>query len=299
MNKKLKIGIIGGDKRIVKAASVLYKSGYNVKVWGIDSTYFDIDICKKSCEETVAEADVVILPTPPSEDEVRISCPLFSEESGIKFHKLLELLPSNAVILAGRICPRLKDLASKHNFKIIDYFNREELLIKNAVPTAEAAIGIAIEKLPTTLFGANIAILGFGRIGEALAYRLNLLGANVTVYARKNASIAKAQSYGMNGTKIVFSNSGNTLLDLSYGYDIIYNTVPYWIITESILKDMRSSSLIVDLASAPGGVDIVAAKKYGVNVIHALSLPAKTAPESAGIIIAESIINIIKEEISI
>ena len=299
MNKNLKIGIVGGDQRMVKVATVLQNYGYDVGVWGIDDKYFDVNLCKNSCDEAVSQADVVILPTPPSEDEVRVNCPLFSQESGIKFHKLLELLPPKAIILGGRMSPRLKDIATKHNFKTVDYFNREELLVKNAVPTAEAAIGIAIDKLPITIFDANVAILGFGRIGEALAFRLNLLGANVTVYARKNPSISKAQSYGMNGRKISFSNNGNTLCELSCGYDIIYNTVPYWIITEDILKNISKSTLIVDLASAPGGVDIVAAKKYGANVIHALSLPAKTAPESAGMIIAESIVNIIEEEISI
>jgi dipicolinate synthase subunit A len=55
--------------------------------------------------------------------------------------------------------------------------------------------------------------------------------------------------------------------------------------------------LLVDLASPPGGFDIVAAKKYGIDIIRALSLPAKTAPKTAGSIIAESILNIIEEEI--
>jgi len=296
MDKKLKIGIVGGDRRIIKVSSVLDKLKYDVKVWGIDNTYFETDLCVSTCEEAVSDADVVILPTPPSEDEVRINCPLFSGESGIKFYKLLELLPKKAIILGGRMSPRFKDIASKHNFKTYDYFNREELLIKNAVPTAEAAIGIAIDKFPKTLFGSHVAVLGFGRIGEALASKLNLLGAKVTVFARKNASIAKAQSMGVNGRKIAFSNNVSTLGELSQGYDIIYNTVPYWIITEDILKNISKSTLIIDLASAPGGVDIVAAKKYEINIIHALSLPAKTAPESAGVIIAESILNIIEEE---
>ena len=295
MNNNLKICFIGGDKRMVTAASALHKCGYDVRVWGIDSQHFEYDLCKQTCEETLNAADAVILPIPPSEDDVRVNCPLYSKESGIKIHKLFEILPSKAVILGGRISPRLKDLALKNNVKIYDYFNREELLIKNAVPTAEGAIGIAVDKYPKTIFGSDIAILGFGRIGEALAERLRLLGANVTVFARKITSVAKAQSYGVNGKKIVYVNNVSSLTELSQGYDIIYNTVPYWIITEEILKDMKKTTLIVDLASAPGGVDMLAAKKYEVNLIHALALPGKTAPESAGIIVAESIINTLEE----
>jgi dipicolinate synthase subunit A len=62
---------------------------------------------------------------------------------------------------------------------------------------------------------------------------------------------------------------------------------------------MPKSTLLIDLASAPGGVDIVAAKKHGLAVTHALSLPSKTAPASAGEIIAESILNIIEEELGL
>lgn len=297
MNKEIKIGVIGGDRRIVKVVNVLNEIGYEVKVWGIDGKYFDADLCKNTCEEAILNDDIIILPTPPSEDDVRVNCPLFSQESGVKFNKLMEMLSPQTIILGGRISPRIKDLANKFNHKTVDYFNREELLVKNAVPTAEAAIGIAIEKTSRTLFGSNVAVIGFGRIGEALAYRLHLLGAKTTVFARKEVSIAKAQSYGLYGKKIVSNANGNTLQEISENYDVVYNTVPYWIITENILKNMPKSTLIIDLASAPGGVDIVAAKKYNTNIIHALSLPAKTAYESAGIIMAESIINIINEEI--
>ena len=297
MNTMLKISFVGGDKRIVTVAKEFSRYGFEVKVWGIDNTYFDEpDICADTCENAVKDARILVLPTPPSEDEVRINCPLFSSESGVKFHKLLDMLSQDTVILGGRMSPRIRDIATKRNFKIFDYFNREELLIKNAVPTAEGAIGIAIEKMSKTVFGAKIAVIGYGRIGEVLASRLRLLGADVTVYARKTAAIAKAQSEGLNGRRIEYINGQSSLIELAKGYNLIYNTVPYWIITEEIIKEMPKSTLFVDLASAPGGVDILAAKKYGLNVIHALGLPGKTAPDSAGMIIAESILNIIKEE---
>ena len=268
MMTNLKIGVVGGDKRSVEVIKILRKQGFEVSVWGIDCTYLALDLCKDNCEDAVSDADIVVLPTPPSEDEVRVNCPLFSKESGIKLHKLLELLPEKAVILGGRMSPRLRDFAAKRGLKAFDYFNREELLIKNAVPTAEGAIGIAIEKSPKTLFGAEIAILGFGRIGEALAYRLKGLGAKITVYARKGASVAKAESEGMGGAKICYSNGTSSLAELAKGYDIIYNTIPYWVVTEDIIQNMPKSTLIVDLASAPGGFDMVAAKKYGVEVVN-------------------------------
>ena len=299
MDKFIKFGIVGGDRRIVEAAKVLRKNGHSVSVWGIDSEYFEEDLCKATYEETVKDVDVLILPTPPSEDEVRVNCPLFTKESGVKIHKLLDAVSSSTVIMGGRISPRLREFAAKRNLKIFDYFNREELLIKNAVPTAEGAIGIAIDKLPKTLFGSKVAVVGYGRIGEALASRLNLLGANVSVFARKSTAIAKAISEGLNGIRITYKNGESSLAEVAKNYDVIYNTVPYWIITEDIVSKIPRETLVVDLASAPGGIDMIAAKKYDLEVIHALALPAKTAPSSAGAIVAESIMSIIEEEVTL
>jgi dipicolinate synthase subunit A len=245
-------------------------------VWGIDREYLCENVVFDRCEDAVKGVDVVILPTPPSEDEVRVSCPLFSQESGIKIHKLFEMLSENTLVLGGRMSPRLREMASKYKLKSFDYFNREELLIKNSVPTAEGAIGIAIDKMPKTIFGANIAVIGFGRIGEILSQKLKALGAEVTVYARKSFSIAKAHCEGVRGKKIEYVNKRNTLFEITEGYDIVFNTVPYWVVTEEILENMPSDTLLVDLASPPGGFDIVAAKKYGIDIIRALSLPAKT-----------------------
>ena len=53
--------------------------------------------------------------------------------------------------------------------------------------------------------------------------------------------------------------------------------------------------MIVDLASKPGGVDFEAARKMGIKVIWALSLPGKVAPDTAGDIIGKTIINILDE----
>ena len=67
-------------------------------------------------------------------------------------------------------------------------------------------------------------------------------------------------------------------------------------LSADIVEKIPINTMIIDLASAPGGVDIVAARKRNLNIIHALSLPAKTSPISAGNIITESILNIIREE---
>ena len=61
------------------------------------------------------------------------------------------------------------------------------------------------------------------------------------------------------------------------------------------LSKVDRNTMLVELASVPGGFDVCAARELGANISWALSLPGKYAPESAGTIIAESVLEILKE----
>ena len=52
----------------------------------------------------------------------------------------------------------------------------------------------------------------------------------------------------------------------------------------------------ISVGYASGGVDFSAAKDRELTCIHALALPGKTAPLTAGIIIKDTIMNILKRE---
>ena len=65
---------------------------------------------------------------------------------------------------------------------------------------------------------------------------------------------------------------------------------------EKVLSTLGKNTVIIDLASAPGGVDVSAAKRLGVKVITAPGLPGKYAPVSAGTIITDVIVSILKKQ---
>ena len=62
------------------------------------------------------------------------------------------------------------------------------------------------------------------------------------------------------------------------------------------LSSAARNALVIDLASAPGGVDFDEAGRMGIKAIHALSLPGKTSPVTAGEIIKKTIYNMVREE---
>ncbi|MBR4282673.1 MAG: hypothetical protein IKT35_03055, partial [Clostridia bacterium] len=79
-------------------------------------------------------------------------------------------------------------------------------------------------------------------------------------------------------------------------YNLIINTVPTLIFNETLLKKCKKDVKIIDLASVPGGVDFEMAKTLGIDAIHALSLPGKTAPKTAAKIITNSILEKLNKE---
>lgn len=297
MHKNIKLALLGGDRRQVSLAYYLAKQGYDVFTFGL----LDMKETRRitQCDaftDAVASADAVILALPASSDGVRVNCPMLEGIDSPKLVAVFDAMDKDAYFIGGRLSPHLKEKLEERKIKYFDYFESEELQLRNALPTAEGAISIAMQELDVTLFGSKAAVVGYGRIGKLLASMLVSLGADVTVVARKSTALVKAEQLGCSTLKIEYQNGINSMEALSDGYDVIFNTVPYWLFDDSLLRKLDKSTLIIDLASAPGGVDNRSAKENGIKVIWALSLPGKYAPVSAGEIIGKTVIEFLTSE---
>ena len=286
--KHIKIAFIGGDLRQISAARYFACKGATVNVWGFDGCRLPEKVQGKDDLQSACDgAGAIILPLPYGK-EGELNCPLTEQQPN-----LAELLPAvspEAIIMGGKLDAEAYGLAKAHNNKITDYYGREELSVLNAVPTAEGAVETAMRELPVTLFGSKMAITGFGRIGKVLAKALCALGADVTVFARKPEARAWARIYGCK------AEAADNMEEKLSEFVCIFNTVPAPVLGARELCAVRDGALVIELASAPGGVDKGAAEKAGVRVITALSLPGRVAPDSAGEIIAETIENILLQE---
>lgn len=279
------ISVIGGDLRQLTLAKLLSKDGYAVKIFGFDKEIDSGSLTKATDIKDALSSQIFILPLPISHDGIVINSPFSEKEIHIK--ELTDSLPEKSIVLGGKIPLSFLNTCRQKGIKVFDYFEREELTVANAIPTAEGAIEIALCETPYTLHNSKCLVIGYGRIGKILADRLKAFGADVTVSARKHSDFAWIEA---NGYKK--AHTGN--LEISK-YNLIFNTVPAMVLTEEHLKNIPKDSLIIDLASKPGGVDFALAKELGVKVIWALSLPGKVAPITSGEIIKNAVINIINE----
>lgn len=289
MNKDITFLVVGGDLRQVYTAKKLAEQ-YKVYASGFDKNIIDfgnavhIDHNMKLDEQV----DYIVLPLPVSTNGIFVNAPFC--RNNISLASLTPLIKSGGAVLGGKIDQSSMKIFSKCGIETIDYFEREELNVLNAVPTAEGAIQIAMEEMATTIYGQEVLVTGFGRISKVLVKILNALGADVTVTARKYSDLSWAEIYGC---KAVHTSAVSD--DMLSGFNLIFNTVPAVIFDEKRLRQINSSALIIDLASKPGGVDFNAAGNLGVKVVWALSLPGKVAPVTSGEIIACTVLNILKE----
>ena len=291
MKNKPKIAVIGGDQRQYAVAEEMCKYDVCVCACSLASEITDtekIKICN-SFSEAIEGASSVILPLPATVDGISLNCPRIKSSERITLDEIVELLDTSCILCGGRIPQNIVVKAQTKGVTVFDYFNEERLQIKNAYITAEAALSIAMNSLDKCIKDSRLAITGTGRIARLLSELLVRVGADVTVAARNVDSLAYFEILGCKTKQIKEGSLWSR--EFMHGYDIIFNTVPAWLFDRSFLENADKKTLIIELASAPGGVDICAARELSSNVLWASSLPGKYAPYSAGKLIAECVAN--------
>ena len=159
----------------------------------------------------------------------------------------------------------------------IPYWRDPQYVIENAAITAEGAVVLIMRRTDRSLSGLSVLIAGYGRIGSLLADRLALLGADVTVAARRPESRALAAVRRHNSVDII---------DFPGTFDVLVNTVP-----APVLRGDHGASICIDLASAPGGW------QDNTPVLKAPGLPGTYAPRTAADVMANAVYRVMEVDI--
>lgn len=276
-----RFGVIGGDRRQAELARLLVQEDYVVRTCGLSLWQAP----GETTLETAAQADIVVLPMPLCKEPGLLNWsgdPLSTAE-------LFSCFRPEQQIYAGKVENQQAEEAQALGLTLRDYLKREELAVANAIPTAEGAIQLAMEHLPVTLWGTEVLVLGYGRIGKVLARELSALGAKVTVAARKAEDRIWAESFPGCLALSMEELDGN--LDQ---FRAVFNTVPAMLLDRSRLEQLRPDCLCMDLASCPG-LDAEAAEVLGLSLIWAKGLPGKVAPVTAAKAIRDTIVHDLEE----
>lgn len=278
----MKLFIIGGDGRNEQMAEGLACAGHTVMTAGLSKKAAPCSI-----SEGILWADAVICGLPFSKDGKTVFAPM--AEAPISVESVLEALRPGMLFIGGKLGEATKRALDARKVESVDYLEIEAANLLNAIPTAEGAIEIAMRELPITIWEAECLVVGFGRIGKYLGRLLSAMGGHVTVAARKMQDFALCRTLGY---KAMHTGS---LGEEELPFRILFNTVPHCVITDAALAKLPKNCLLIDLASAPGGIDVQSAEKRGIKCITALSLPGKVAPETAGKILCGAVEHILRE----
>lgn len=242
--------VVGRDARQLAAARALQNSGYTVLG-----------------AEGAGQADYILLPMPMDAEAADLA-------------RILRAARPGTLALGGRISEPVRKAAQAAGVELVDYFLRPELACLNAVPTAEGCLALLMQLRQRTIWESEFLVLGYGRIGRAVARRLQALGGQVTIAARAPEQRAAPLT---------------ALEQLLPHFDAVINTIPAPVLGAAQLRCLPRGALILDLASRPGGTDFAAARELGLRAEHALSLPARCAPETAGALVAHTVEVILQE----
>ena len=270
--------VIDGDLRNIELVKLLAKDQRKVFTYGLEENKEllenlnnNIIICK-DIEESCSNVDIIISSIPFSRDGEIIYCEF--SKNRIKIIDFFEKIKGKTLIV-GSIKNNVINEALKRNIKIIDVMKNEELAILNTIATAEGTIQTMISNTKNIIHESNILILGFGRVAKTLAKKLQGLVKNVDCASNNKEELAWIEAFGYN-----VINLENLVENISK-YDIIINTIPAIILNYENMKYIKKDTLLIDLASNPGGIDKNEAKDKGLKLIHALGLPGKIAPVSS------------------
>ena len=158
---------------------------------------------------------------------------------------------------------------------IVDLWADEKLLRDNAALTAEGAVCAAMGAGSCAIRGMRCLIVGWGRVGRALAELLAGMGARVTVASRSAAKRNRAIERGAEAVPT------ELLAGALRGQKLVFNTAPGHVLDGNALIRADRDAMLIDLASAPYGIDLAAAWRLGLRAWREPALPGRHCPQSA------------------
>ncbi|MFZ3587869.1 dipicolinic acid synthetase subunit A [Bacillus sp. DJP31] len=287
----LHIAVIGGDARQLEVIRKLTELDAKLSLVGFEQLDHGFTGALKEQIEEVdfSLLDAIILPVAGTNSEGEVDT-IFSNEKVVITEELISKTPKHCAIYSGISNQYLDELVKVTDRKLVKLLERDDVAIYNSIPTVEGTIMMVIQHTEITIHNSNVAVLGMGRVGLSVARTFAVLGAKVKVGARKSEHIARIYEMGMKPFDL------STLEQEVHDIDVCINTIPHQIVTASVISKMPSHTLIIDLASKPGGTDFRYAEKRGIKALLAPGLPGIVAPKTAGQIVANVLIQLLRED---
>ena len=256
--------IYGNDKKMISCMEKIRSYGYIADVMNVDEN------------SDISKYNYIILPVPTIAN---------SKINGTQttMNELVDLLNDKQIVFCGNMDP-----TPYRNF--YTYYN-ESFLIKNSRLTAQGVLKLISQYVEVDFKSLSVAVTGYGRCGKAICKLLKNCGMDVTSVSRRVETRVLAEDDSMKISDIKDFNRNIS------AYDIIVNTIPVNIISEESVAKLSQKNLYLEIASKPYGFDISENDVHNFKYLLGESLPGRFTPISAGYNIADTVLDILKEEV--
>lgn len=272
--------ILGGDPRQRYLSRMLEQAGQNV------TSYYDASP-SFSLQQAMEDSDIILCPVPFTRDGQMVYSA--NHLKGLDIHGFLNHLQAGHTLFGGNIPPLVEQHCKANSIPYFDFMKMEAVACKNAIATAEGSIAEAISLSPKNLHKSHCLVLGWGRCAQALADKLRGLNASVTVCGRSKEKLAAA-SY-LNCSTLLLAE----LEPVTDRFDFIFNTIPAMVLGASAIQNIRPETVIIDLATSPGGVDFDACNHCNIRAKLCPGLPGIYSPMSSAEILYEAVTKTLQE----
>lgn len=134
------IAVVGGDLRQAHLANTLAAKENGCEVYAMFMNQ-DVKLAANvqrshDIMRVLPQSDMVIFPLPMLDADGNINTVL--SDRSVTLEQCLDAILPGAIVFAGMIPKAAYDMASARNIQLIDYYNREEFAVMNAVSMALA-----------------------------------------------------------------------------------------------------------------------------------------------------------------
>lgn len=231
-----------------------------------------LDICCEMLSERLCErlGRIVVLPIPTTRDGI------FINGSDILLESVYDSV-TDGTLVAGYGIPdtqgrRIEELGGT----LYDAGADEIFLLENAKITAHGALGRLLGQTERDVSELFVGIIGYGRIGSALAELLMFLGARVRIYSTDENKLFGLATAGAEARRM---DAHADIFDL----DALINTAPARLLSDSVVSEALDRKMTM--------IELASGKNFSDERVCAMpSIPDRMYPLSAGRLYAECII---------
>ena len=132
--EEISFSVIGGDLRQIKLCDHLISHGYPVSAFGFSNKKINPLVEKfESLEEAIKHTNIIIGPIPCSQDNHHLYASYHRPVIGLE--EVFKAMNQQQIFMAGRLTEDIQKILLQYGITYIDLLERNDMAIRNAIPT--------------------------------------------------------------------------------------------------------------------------------------------------------------------